>query len=384
MPVITCIEDLRRLARKRVPRMFYDYADAGSWTETTYRANETDFSQILLRQRVAVDLRSRSVRTQMIGQDVAMPVALAPTGLTGMQHADGEILAARAAGRFGVPFTLSTLSICSIEDVAAHSEVPFWFQLYVLRDRDFVERLIDRARAARCSALMLTLDLQVLGQRHKDIINGMSAPPKPTLANLVDLATKPRWCLSMLGTPRRYFGNVVGHVKGVDDTSSLSAWIGQQFDPRLSWNDVEWIKKRWGGKLILKGIMDPDDARRAVDSGADALIVSNHGGRQLDGAPSAIRALPPIVEAVGSRIEVWMDGGIRSGQDVLKAIALGARGTLIGRAFLYGLGALGENGVTRCLEIIRNELDLTMAFCGRTDIRDVDRSILWRDRGGYE
>jgi L-lactate dehydrogenase (cytochrome) len=384
VPVITCIEDLRRLARKRVPRMFYDYADAGSWTETTYRANETDFSQILLRQRVAVDLHSRSVRTLMIGQDVAMPVALAPTGLTGMQHADGEILAARAAGRFGVPFTLSTLSICSIEDVAAHSEVPFWFQLYVLRDRDFVERLIDRARAARCSALMLTLDLQVLGQRHKDIINGMSAPPKPTLANLVDLATKPRWCLSMLGTPRRYFGNVVGHVKGVDDTSSLSAWIGQQFDPRLSWNDVEWIKKRWGGKLILKGIMDPDDARRAVDSGADALIVSNHGGRQLDGAPSAIRALPPIVEAVGSRIEVWMDGGIRSGQDVLKAIALGARGTLIGRAFLYGLGALGENGVTRCLEIIRNELDLTMAFCGRTDIRDVDRSILWRDRGGYE
>jgi L-lactate dehydrogenase (cytochrome) len=382
--VITCIEDLRRLARKRVPRMFYDYADAGSWTETTYRANETDFSQILLRQRVAVDLQSRSVRTQMIGQDVAMPVALAPTGLTGMQHADGEILAARAAGRFGVPFTLSTLSICSIEDVAAHSGVTFWFQLYVLRDRDFVERLIDRARAARCSALMLTLDLQVLGQRHKDIINGMSAPPKPTLANLVDLATKPRWCLSMLGTPRRYFGNVVGHVKGVDDTSSLSAWIGQQFDPRLSWNDVEWIKKRWGGKLILKGIMDPDDARRAVDSGADALIVSNHGGRQLDGAPSAIRALPPIVEAVGSRIEVWMDGGIRSGQDVLKAIALGARGTLIGRAFLYGLGALGENGVTRCLEIIRNELDLTMAFCGRTDIRDVDRSILWRDRGGYE
>jgi L-lactate dehydrogenase (cytochrome) len=384
VPVITCIEDLRRLARKRVPRMFYDYADAGSWTETTYRANETDFSQILLRQRVAVDLRSRSVRTQMIGQDVAMPVALAPTGLTGMQHADGEILAARAAGRFGVPFTLSTLSICSIEDVAAHSGVTFWFQLYVLRDRDFVERLIDRARAARCSALMLTLDLQVLGQRHKDIINGMSAPPKPTLANLVDLATKPRWCLSMLGTPRRYFGNVVGHVKGVDDTSSLSAWIGQQFDPRLSWNDVEWIKKRWGGKLILKGIMDPDDARRAVDSGADALIVSNHGGRQLDGAPSAIRALPPIVEAVGSRIEVWMDGGIRSGQDVLKAIALGARGTLIGRAFLYGLGALGEDGVTRCLEIIRNELDLTMAFCGRTDIRDVDRSILWRDRGGYE
>jgi L-lactate dehydrogenase (cytochrome) len=384
VPVITCVEDLRRLAQKRVPRMFYDYADAGSWTETTYRANEADFSQIRLRQRVAVDLRSRSVRTQMIGQDVAMPVALAPTGLTGMQHADGEILAARAAGRFGVPFTLSTLSICSIEDVAAHTEVPFWFQLYVLRDREFNGRLIDRARAARCSALMLTLDLQVLGQRHKDIKNGMSAPPKLTLANLINLATKPGWSLEMLKTPRRHFGNVVGHVQGVDDISSLSAWIGQQFDPGLSWNDVEWIKNRWGGKLILKGIMDPDDARRAADSGADALIVSNHGGRQLDGAPSAILALPPIVEAVGSRIEVWMDGGIRSGQDVLKAIALGARGTLIGRAFLYGLGALGEAGVTRCLEIIRNELDLTMAFCGRTDIRDVDRSILWHNRGGFE
>jgi len=377
MPVITCIEDLRRLAQRRVPRMFYDYADSGSWAEVTYRANEADFPGIQLRQRVAIDVQTRNLRTQMIGQDVAMPVALAPTGFTGMQHADGEILAARAAERFGIPFTLSTMSICSIEDVASHTKAPFWFQLYVMRDRGFIERLIERARAARCSALMLTLDLQILAQRHKDLKNGLSAPPKPTLANLIDLATEPRWCLAMLRTRRRQFGNIVGHVTGVDDLSSLSAWTAQQFDPRLSWDDVAWIRNRWGGKLILKGIMDPEDAARAVASGADALIVSNHGGRQLDGAPSAIRALPPIVEAVGSRIEVWMDGGIRSGQDVLKAIALGARGTLIGRAFLYGLGALGEAGVSRCLEIIRNELDLTMALCGRTDIRDVNRSILW-------
>jgi L-lactate dehydrogenase (cytochrome) len=381
MPVITCIEDLRQLARRRVPRMFYDYADSGSWTETTYRANEADFAGIRLRQRVAIDVQTRNLRTRMIGQDVAMPVALAPTGLTGMQHADGEILAARAAERFGVPFTLSTMSICSIEDVAAHTKAPFWFQLYVMRDRGFIERLIDRARAARCSALMLTLDLQILGQRHKDLKNGLAAPPKPTLANLLNLATKPRWCLGMLGTRRRQFGNIVGHVQGVDDMGSLSAWTAQQFDPRLSWDDVAWIKGRWGGKLILKGVMDPEDARRAVASGADALIVSNHGGRQLDGAPSAIQALPPIVEAVGSRIEVWMDGGIRTGQDVLKAVALGARGTLIGRAFLYGLGALGEAGVARCLEIIRNELDVTMAFCGRTDIHDVNRSILWTGAG---
>jgi L-lactate dehydrogenase (cytochrome) len=377
MPVITCIEDLRHLAQRRVPRMFYDYADSGSWTETTYRANQADFSKIALRQRVAINVQSRNLRARMIGEEVAMPVALAPTGLTGMQRADGEILAARAAERFGVPFTLSTMSICSIEDVAAHVRTPFWFQLYLMRDRGFVERLIDRARAARCSALMLTVDLQILAQRHKDLKNGLSAPPKITFENLVNLATKPRWCLTMLGTPRRHFGNIVGHVKGIDDMSSLSAWTAQQFDPRLSWDDVAWIKARWGGKLILKGIMDADDARRAVASGADALVVSNHGGRQLDGAPSAIQALPPIVDAVGSRIEVWMDGGIRSGQDVLKAIALGARGTLIGRAFLYGLGALGEAGVTRCLQIIHNELDLTMAFCGRTDIRDVNRSVLW-------
>ena len=376
MTVITSIEDLRVLAKKRVPRMFYDYADSGSWTESTYRANQADFAKIKLRQRVAQDIEHRSVRSQMIGEDVAMPVAIAPTGLTGMQHADGEILAARAAEKFGVPFTLSTMSICSIEDVAANTSKPFWFQLYVMRDRSFIESLIDRAKAAKCSALMLTLDLQILGQRHKDLKNGLSTPPKPTLANLINLATKPRWCLGMLGTKRRQFGNIVGHVKNVDDMSSLSSWTQQQFDPRLSWADVEWIKKRWGGKLILKGILDVEDARLAADSGADALIVSNHGGRQLDGAPSSIEALPPIVEAVGSRIEVWMDGGIRSGQDVLKAVALGAKGTLIGRPFLYGLGALGEAGVTKCLEIIRNELDLSMAFCGKTDLRQVGRDIL--------
>ncbi len=376
MTVITNIEDLRVIAKRRVPRMFYDYADSGSWTEGTYRANEADFRKIKLRQRVAVNLENRSLRTTMIGEDVAMPVALAPVGLTGMQHADGEILAARAAEKTGVPFTLSTMSICSIEDIAAHTRKPFWFQLYVMRDRAFVERLIERARAARCSALMLTLDLQILGQRHKDLKNGLSAPPKPTFANLVNLATKPRWCLGMLGTRRRQFGNIVGHVEGVGDMGSLSAWTTSQFDPALNWGDVEWIKRRLGGKLILKGIQDPDDARLAADSGADALIVSNHGGRQLDGAASSIEALPPIVDAVGSRIEVWMDGGIRSGQDVLKALALGAKGTLIGRAFVYGLGAMGEAGVAKALEIIRNELDLTMAFCGRTKVQDIDASVL--------
>ncbi len=376
MATMTCIEDLRVLAKRRVPRMFYDYADSGSWTETTYRSNQDDFQRIKLRQRVAVDVEQRSLRSRMIGQDVAMPVALAPTGLTGMQHADGEILAARAAERCGVPFTLSTMSICSIEDVAAHTKAPFWFQLYVMRDREFIERLIDRAKAARCSALMLTLDLQILGQRHKDLKNGLSAPPKPTLANLLNLATKPRWGLGMLGTRRHGFGNIVGHVKGVENMGSLSAWTSQQFDPRLTWSDVAWIKKCWGGKLILKGVMDAEDAQRAADSGADALIVSNHGGRQLDGAPSSISALPAIVDAVGSRIEVWVDGGIRSGQDVLKAIALGAKGTLIGRAFLYGLGAQGQAGVEQCLGIIRNELDITMAFCGKTDLDQIDRGVL--------
>ena len=376
MSVITCVEDLRLLARRRVPRMFYDYADSGSWTEATYHANQSDFGRIRLRQRVAQNVDQRSVRSKMIGQDVAMPVALAPTGMTGMQHADGEILAARAAQRFGVPFTLSTMSICSIEDVAESTGAPFWFQLYVMRDRDFIARLVERARAARCSALMLTLDLQILGQRHKDLKNGLAAPPKPTLANMINLATKPRWCLGMLGTRRHQFGNIVGHVKGVQDMGSLSDWTSRQFDPTLNWEDVQWIRKRWDGKLILKGIMDVEDARMAAQSGADALIVSNHGGRQLDGAPSSIEALPPIVDAVGSRIEVWMDGGIRCGQDVLKAVALGARGTLIGRPFLYGLGALGEAGVTKCLQILCNELDLTMAFCGHTDIAAVDRSIL--------
>ncbi len=377
MPVITNIEDLRQLAQRRVPRMFYDYADSGSWTESTYRANEDDFNRILLRQRVAVNIEGRSTRATMIGQPVAMPVAIAPTGLTGMQHADGEILAARAAKKFGIPFTLSTMSICSIEDVAKGTDYhPFWFQLYVMRDRDFIERLIDRAKAANCSALVLTLDLQIIGQRHKDLKNGLSAPPRLTLPNLMNMATKPRWCMGMLGTPRRYFGNIVGHVKGVENMGSLSEWTNKQFDPRLSWADVEWIKKRWGGKLILKGIQDVEDARLAVDSGADALIVSNHGGRQLDGAPSSISALPEIAQAVGDRIEIHMDGGIRSGQHVLKAVALGAKGVYIGRAMLYGLGAMGEAGVTRALEIIHRELDLSMAFCGRTDIGQVDTGIL--------
>jgi len=377
MPVITNIEDLRVLAQKRVPRMFYDYADAGSWTESTYRANESDFQKIKLRQRVAVNMENRSTRSQMIGQEVAMPVAIAPVGLTGMQHADGEILAARAAKKFGIPFTLSTMSICSIEDVAKATDGhPFWFQLYVMKDRDFIERLIARAQAANCSALMLTLDLQIIGQRHKDLKNGLSAPPKLTLANMINIATKPRWALGMLGTPRRQFGNIVGHVKGVEDMSSLSGWTNQQFDPALSWADVEWIKKRWGGKLILKGIQDVEDAKLAVHSGADALIVSNHGGRQLDGAQSSIQALPAIVNAVGNQIEVHMDGGIRSGQDVLKARALGAQGTYIGRSMVYGLGAMGEAGVTKALEIIRNELDLTMAFCGHTSVDTVDKDIL--------
>ena len=377
MSVITTIEELRVLAQKRVPRMFYDYADSGSWTESTYRANESDFQKIKLRQRVAVNMEGRSTATTMIGQQVAMPVAIAPTGLTGMQHADGEILAARAAKKFGIPFTLSTMSICSIEDVSKGTDGhPFWFQLYVMRDRDFIERLIERARAANCSALVITLDLQILGQRHKDLKNGLSAPPKLTIPNILNIATKPRWALGMLGTSRREFGNIVGHVKGVENMSSLSAWTAQQFDPRLNWGDVEWIKKRWGGKIILKGIQDVEDARLAVESGADAMIVSNHGGRQLDGAQSSIEALPAIVDAVVKQIEVHMDGGIRSGQDVLKARALGAQGTYIGRAFLYGLGAMGQPGVEKALQIIHNELDLTMAFCGRTQMDTVDKSIL--------
>ena len=376
MPVITSVEDLRRLAERRVPRMFYDYCAAGSWTESTLRANSDDLQRIKFRQRVGVDLEQRSTRSTMCGTEVAMPVALAPTGLAGMMHADGEILAARAAERFGVPFTLSTMSICSVEDVAAATTKPFWFQLYVTRDREFSAQLIDRVKAARCSALMVTMDLQVLGQRHRDVKNGLSTPPNPTLRNLLNLATKPRWCAAMLGTRRRTFGNIMGHAKQVDSLHSLSRWSDAQIDPSLSWADIEWIKKRWGGTLILKGILDVDDARRAVETGADALIVSNHGGRQLDGAASSIQALPAIADAVGSKIEVHMDGGIRSGQDVLKALALGAKGTYIGRAWNFGLGAMGEAGVTKVLEMIRKELDLTMAFCGRTDVREVDRSVL--------
>ncbi len=376
MPVITNIEDLRVLAQQRVPRMFYDYADSGSWTEGTYRANEADFQTIKLRQRVAVNMENRSTATQMVGVDVKMPVAIAPVGLTGMQSADGEIKAARAAEKFGIPFILSTMSICSIEDIAANTRRPFWFQLYMMRDREAMVAMIERTRKAGCDALVLTLDLQVIGQRHKDLKNGLTAPPRPTVANIFNLMTKPRWCLGMAGTRRHTFGNLVGHVKGVSDMSSLASWTNEQFDPRLSWADVAWVKEKWGGKLILKGIQDVEDARLAVQSGADAIVVSNHGGRQLDGAPSSISALPAIVEAVGSQIEVWMDGGIRSGQDVLKAWALGAKGTLIGRAMVYGLGAMGEAGVTKALEIIHKELDITMAFCGHTNINTVDKSIL--------
>ena len=376
MTVITTIEDLRQLAEKRVPRMFYDYADSGSWTESTYRANSSDFQKIKLRQRVAVNMENRSTATTMVGQAVKMPVSIAPVGLTGMQHADGEIHAARAAEKFGIPFTLSTMSICSIEDIAQNTTAPFWYQLYMMRDRDAMARMIDRCKAAQCSALVLTLDLQVIGQRHKDLKNGLTAPPRPTLKNILNLMSKPRWLLGMAATRRRSFGNLVGHVKGVSDMSSLAAWTHEQFDPRLSWPDVEWVKQQWGGKLILKGIMDVEDALLAVKCGADAIVVSNHGGRQLDGASSSIEALPAIVAAVGSQIEVWMDGGIRSGQDVLKAWALGARGTMIGRAMVYGLGAMGEAGVTKALQILHKELDVTMAFCGRTRIEQVDRSIL--------
>ena len=373
---ITCIEDLRVIAERRVPRMFYDYADSGSWTEGTYRANTEDFQSIKLRQRVAVNMEGRTTAVTMVGQAATMPLSIAPVGLTGMQHADGEIHAARAAEKFGIPFTLSTMSICSIEDIAQSTSAPFWFQLYMMRDRDAMARMIGRARDAKCSALVLTLDLQVIGQRHKDIKNGLTAPPRPTLGNILNLMTKPRWCLGMAATRRHTFGNLVGHVKGVSDMSSLAAWTNEQFDPRLSWADVRWVKEQWGGKLILKGIMDAEDAKLAVAAGADAIVVSNHGGRQLDGAPSSIHALPAIVDAVGTQTEVWMDGGIRSGQDVLKAWALGARGTMIGRAMVYGLGAHGEAGVTRALQMIHKELDVTMAFCGHTNIQNVDRSIL--------
>ncbi|MEL6585603.1 MAG: alpha-hydroxy acid oxidase [Pseudomonadota bacterium] len=371
MPVITNVEDLHRIYRRRVPKMFYDYCQSGSWTEQTYRDNETDFDELRLRQRVAVDMEGRSTASTMVGRDVAMPVALAPVGLTGMQHADGEILAARAAETFGVPFTLSTMSICSIEDVAKKTSKPFWFQLYVMKDEDFVDRLIERARDAGCDALVITLDLQILGQRHKDLKNGLSAPPQLTPATIANLMTKVGWGLEMAQTKRRFFGNIVGHAKGVKDASSLSSWTAEQFDPSLDWSKIARLKEKWGGKVILKGILDAEDARMALQVGADAIIVSNHGGRQLDGALSSIRMLPEIMDAVGDQVEVHMDGGIRSGQDVLKALALGARGTYIGRAFIYGLGAMGQKGVARVLDVLHKELDTTMALCGEKSVQDL-------------
>lgn len=376
MSAITCIADLQALAKRRVPKMFYDYADSGSWTEGTYNDNEAAFQRQKLRQRVAVNIDNRSVKTTMVGEEVAMPVALAPVGATGMQHADGEILAAQAAEEFGVPYTLTTMSVCSIEDVAEHTTKPFWFQLYVMRDRGFSESLMKRALDANCSALVLTLDLQVLGQRHKDIKNGLSTPPKPTIPVMMDLAFKPRWCLNMLKTKRRQFGNIHGHVSGVADMSSLSEWTASQFDPTLNWSSVEWVKKHWDRKLILKGINDVEDARIAADLGADAIIVSNHGGRQLDGALASYDILRDIVDAVGDKVEIHMDGGIRSGQDVFKAIAMGAKSTFIGRSYIYGLGAMGKAGVTKSLEIIHKELDVTMALCGETDISKVGRHNL--------
>jgi L-lactate dehydrogenase (cytochrome) len=376
MPVITEIEDLKRIHKRRVPKMFYDYAETGSWTEQTFRENSSDFDELKFRQRIAVDMTNRSTKTQMIGQDYNMPVALAPVGLTGMQCADGEIKAAKAAEKFGVPFTLSTMSICSIEDVAENTTAPFWFQVYTLKDDDFMRRLIERAKAAKCSALVITVDLQIMGQRHKDLKNGLSAPPKLTMASMANLATKVPWGLQMLGTKRRFFGNIVGHAKGVSDPASLSSWTAEAFDHSLDWKRIAQIAEMWGGKVILKGVLDVEDAKMAADVGVDAIIVSNHGGRQLDGAMSSIKSLRPIVDAVGDKVEVHLDSGIRSGQDVLKAMAMGAKGTMIGRAFTYGLGAMGEKGVTKALEVIHKELDMTMALCGRRDINEVDRDIL--------
>ncbi len=376
MPVITTIDDLKRIHKRRTPKMFYDYAESGSWTEQTFRENTSDFDQIRLRQRVAVDMSNRTTASQMIGQDVAMPVALAPVGLTGMQCADGEIKAAKAAETFGVPFTLSTMSICSIEDVAENTTKPFWLQVYTLKEDDFMRRLFERAKAANCSAVVITLDLQILGQRHKDLKNGLTAPPKFTIPTMIDLATKWRWGLGMLGTKRRFFGNIVGHAKDVSDPSSLGAWSNEAFDHSLNWDRVAELMKMWDGPVILKGILDVEDAKKAADLGADAIIVSNHGGRQLDGALSSIKMLEQIVDAVGHRVEVHFDSGIRSGQDVLKALALGAKGTYIGRAYINGLGAMGEAGVTKALDVIHRELDLTMAFCGHRDITKVDKDIL--------
>ncbi|WP_297840279.1 alpha-hydroxy acid oxidase [uncultured Roseibium sp.] len=376
MTVVTDVADMQALARRRVPKMFYDYADTGSWTQSTYRENEAALQRQKLRQRVACNIDNRSVKTTMVGQDVTMPVALAPVGLTGMQRADGEILAAQAAEEFGVPFTLSTMSVCSIEDVAENTKNPFWFQLYVMRDRGFSENLMQRATAAGCSALVLTLDLQVLGQRHKDLKNGLSTPPKPKPHVLLDLAFKPRWCWHMLQTKRRQFGNIHGHVSGVGDMTSLAEWTNSQFDPTLDWSSVEWVKSHWKRKLILKGINDVEDAKIAADVGADAIVVSNHGGRQLDGALASYEVLQDIVDAVGDKIEVHFDSGIRSGQDVFKAVAMGAKSTYIGRAFIYGLGAMGKEGVSKVLQMMHKELDVTMGLCGETDINKVGRHNL--------
>ena len=376
MTVVTNIQDLKDIYHRRVPKMFYDYCESGSWTEQTFRENTSDFDQLRLRQRVAVDMTGRSTASEMIGQKVAMPVALAPVGMTGMQCADGEIKAARAAEKFGVPFTLSTMSICSIEDVAENTTAPFWFQLYTMRDTGYVSRLIQRAKDAKCSALVITLDLQILGQRHKDLKNGLSAPPKPTLKNMINLSTKWGWGLEMLKTKRRFFGNIVGHVDDVSDPASLMDWTAQQFDPTLDWDKIKQIKDEWGGKVILKGILDAEDAKMALNVGADAIIVSNHGGRQLDGALSSIKALPAILDAVGDKVEVHLDGGIRSGQDILKAVALGAKGTYIGRTFIYGLGAMGEAGVTKALEVLHKEMDISMALCGHRTMDEVSRDTL--------
>ena len=381
MPSITEIADLKRLYHRRVPKMFYDYAESGSWSEQTFRENTSDFADIRLRQRIAVDMAGRSTRTQLVGEDVAMPAALAPVGLLGMQSADGEIKAARAAEKFGVPFCLSTMSICSIEDVAEHAEKPFWFQVYTLKDDDFMKRLMDRARAVECSAIVITVDLQILGQRHKDLKNGLSAPPKLTVKSIANMMTKVPWGLEMMRTKRRFFGNIVGHASGVSDPSSLSSWTAEAFDHSLDWDRIKQLMDMWGGKVILKGIMEVEDAIKAAELGADAIIVSNHGGRQLDGPVSSIRALEPIVQAVGDKVEIWMDGGVRSGQDVLKAVALGAKGVMLGRSYVYGLGAMGEAGVQSALEVIHRELDLSMAFCGHRDIQTVNREILRVPRG---
>lgn len=387
MKIITTIDDLKPLYKRRVPKMFYDYTIGGSWTEQTLRENISDFNKLYFKQRVAVDISNRTTKTKLIGQDATMPVALAPVGLTGLQHPDGEIKAAKAAEEFGVPFTLSTMSICSIEDVAKNTSKPFWFQLYCMSDRPFIENLIDRAKEAKCSALIITLDLQILGQRHKDIKNQMTAPPKLTLKNIMNMATKPKWCLGMMGTKRHGFANIVGHASGVKNLTSLSEWSANNLLRTLNWDDLDWMIKRWGGKVILKGIQDVEDAKMAVKTGADAIVVSNHGGRQLDGALSSIRSLPSIIDAVGGKIEVWVDGGIRSGQDVAKAVSLGAKGVMIGRPFIYGLGAMGQGGVTKALEIIHKELDTTIALCGEQSVENMSRKnlLIPKDfRGNWE